>query len=101
MTGERGATFEDAYAAKGYPRSYGYQIDELAEWFTDKVAPWKHVEISKEQRNSGVDSVPDILRAIVEEASREWGAVRKYELSYNQMCVAFFAAWDKLQDSTP
>lgn len=100
MTSERGATFENTYEARGYPRSYGYQIDKLAEWFADKIAPWKHVEISKEQRSSGVDSVPDILRAIAEEAFREWGA-RRYELSYNQTCVAFFAAWDALQDSAP
>lgn len=90
-------TFEEKYH-EHYSREYGKEIDILAAWFHDKIEPWQHMEISEEQRKNGVDDIPEILKEITLEAFREWGRSRSYELSYNQTCIAFFAAWDKVQD---
>lgn len=101
MTGERGATFENTYRARGYSPHYGRHIDDLAEWFADRLMPFKDIEISKEQRKVGVDGLPGEMQEITRAAHAEWLKAKKWGLTYNQMCVAFFAAWDKLQDSTP
>jgi hypothetical protein len=76
----------------GYSELYNKQVTDLTAWFTVRLNDTPRRSISKSDYLMGVDSLPEQLSVIVKEAFDTWIRDRKYELSYNQMCNAFFQA---------
>lgn len=52
------------------------------------------ISLTKGEWKAGTDSLENYHADLVRAAVIEWLTTRKYELSYNQMCVAFFGAAD-------
>jgi hypothetical protein len=50
------------------------------------------VTLTEDQYKAGTDSLDRYHSDLVQAAFIEWLTMRKYELSYNQSCVAFFSA---------
>lgn len=89
--------FADLYERRGMSRRYGEEIDCLKEWFFARLAARSEpLTITNDQRRIGIDAMPDDIKAMANEAFNERLA-EGYELSHNQMCVAFFAAVDQAQ----
>jgi hypothetical protein len=80
------------FAPSNYSTRYQDEIVALTEWFKARLPPLGAIVLSQSEYSSGVDALKGAHRELRKEASRVWNEQRKYDLSYNQMCVAFFAA---------
>lgn len=72
--------------------NYETQIKLLTEWFKERLANLPSFTMTKAELRQGTDALKEEYASLVVEAMREWLEERHYELSYNQMCNAFFAA---------
>lgn len=72
--------------------NYETQIKLLTEWFKERLANLPSFVMTKAELRQGTDALKEEYAALVVEAMREWLEERHYELSYNQMCNAFFTA---------
>ena len=71
---------------------YEKQVADLTEWFKSRISNLGKVEMSREDYRAGTDKLPDRFKPVIKEAINTWETERGYELSYNQLCQAFFAA---------
>lgn len=74
--------------------SYNDRVLELTEWFEERLPEGGLITISQDEYEVGIDSFSPVgfhgkLRM---QAFDHWLRERHYELSYNQMCIAFFQA---------
>jgi len=70
---------------------YADEVAALTAWFRPKLEG-QTLRISAAQHHQGTDGLPEPFHGMVTEAFDEWLYNRNYELSYNQMCVAFYGA---------
>ena len=71
-------------------KNYIEQIDTLVEWFKDRIScPIKLTEV---EFKVGIDALVGQPKKLTEQAFQYWLNTKQYELSYSQMCVAFFRA---------
>ena len=73
---------------------YIAETNALHYHFVAKMAELPPISLTEAARRVGTDCLPEGSqhRAMVDEAFQEWLTSRDYELSYNQMCIAFFMA---------
>lgn len=72
---------------------YSKEVDDLREWFKERLAQMPRLILSRADYEAGVDKLMHPSHALlISHANVEWASNRRYELSYNQMCQAFFAA---------
>lgn len=71
---------------------YEKEVADLTEWFKAKLAELPEFKITQMEYNAGVDLTGPPYIKLAGEAFDEWLSKRNYELSYNQMCMAFFGA---------
>lgn len=77
---------------------YQDEIKALTEYFSLRLPACGPLTLTPEERSAGVDSLKGLHADLVRGAFVEWIAIRDYELSYNQTCIAFFTALDATQD---
>lgn len=70
------------------------EIDDLRSWFSRRLPSLPKFTLTRDKWKAGTDSLNGYHADLVRGAFIEWLTMRKYELSYNQMCVAFFGAAD-------
>lgn len=73
---------------------YAKQINDLRAWFGERLPALPKISLTRDEWKAGTDSLKNYHADLVRGAFIEWLTMRKYELSYNQMCVAFFGAAD-------
>lgn len=78
----------------GMSDKYRNQIADLAEYFRLRLPACGPLTLTPKQRSAGVDSLSGLHKGLVSSACTEWLLTRKYDLSYNQVCIAFFTALD-------
>ncbi len=61
--------------------------------FLETIAP---LTLSTSQFKKGVDALPDDIRSKVMQLTHEFEEEQSYEVSYNQLCKAFFGATHQL-----
>ena len=81
-----------------YSDEYNKQVGLLTEWFKGRIPQIGIPTVSASQWNRGIDSLDDKYRKLCQEAFDEWWNVHFYELSYSQMCDAFFASVEALKE---
>ncbi len=76
-----------------FSKNYTQQEYDLQDYFlyqcTDRLI------LSTEDFSRGTDCLTDYYREVVDKAFYKWLNERNYELSYSQICRAFFGALDK------
>lgn len=75
-----------------FSQRYTDEIEALTEYFKERLPACGPVALTREEYQTGTDSLTGLHKMLVGGAFVEWLAKRKYELSYNQGCNAFFAA---------
>jgi hypothetical protein len=73
-------------------KRYKQEVADLSQWFLDKMAPLPPLKVSQAQVNIGTDMLKGQWKTLVKTAFDSWLNEREYELSYNQMNVAFWWA---------
>lgn len=76
--------------------SYTKQINDLREWFKNEMKFFPVLEMSQAEYKGGTDNLPENYALLRDRAFNIWLNEKRYELSYNQMCVAFFRAANDL-----
>jgi hypothetical protein len=76
---------------------YVKQIEDLRDWYKERLPAFGKVVLSADEYKTGTDSLEGFHGDLVKAAFVEWLSMRKYELSYNQSCVAFFSAAKDLE----
>jgi hypothetical protein len=76
---------------------YRNQIADLTDWFAVRLKTMGPPRPTEQERIRGVDALPERYRKLTAEAFQVWLAERNYELSYNQLCIAFFMAAEDVQ----
>lgn len=76
---------------------YRQQIIDLTEWFTVRLRRMPFIRPTEAQKVRGIDALPQPYRDLAKEAFDLWLAERSYELSYNQMCIAFWSALPEVE----
>lgn len=71
---------------------YEDEVAQLVGWFENRLRGRPSFQMTEEDHRSGTDALPEDLASLVKEAFGHWLKTRKYELSYNQLCRAFFVA---------
>lgn len=74
---------------------YYQEIADLQKYFEAQITAFPPVSITEEQRRGGIDALPEVYRILNSFAFNKWLIERNYELSYNQVCNAMFAALEK------
>lgn len=78
---------------------YNNVVSQLTEHFKRLMVAddfsWK-VRVTRAEYARGVDCLGEPFTSIVKEASRFWLREHNYEVSYTQICRAFFMAADGL-----
>ena len=72
--------------------NYTKQINDLIQWFAERLPNLEQLKLTEAEYKIGVDSLKDYHAKLRDAAFIEWLTMRNYELSYNQVCNAFFAA---------
>lgn len=75
-----------------YSERYTSEVEALTEYFKERLPVCGAVVLTKDEYGAGTDSLTHPHKMLVGGAYVEWLAKHNYELSYNQGCVAFFAA---------
>lgn len=70
---------------------YNKQVVDLTNWFYERLKG-ETIEITREDHKRGIDTLSPEFNQLAKDAFDEWGNDRDYELSYNQLCIAFFGA---------
>lgn len=78
----------------GMSEEYAKQINDLREWFKQRLPALGKISLTHDEWKAGTDSLKNYHADLVRGAFIEWLTIRRYEPSYNQMCVAFFGAAD-------
>jgi hypothetical protein len=73
---------------------YAKEINDLREWLKLRLPALGKFKLTRDQWEAGTDSLKNYHADLIRDAFIEWLTTREYELSYNQMCAAFFAAAD-------
>lgn len=76
----------------GASERYNVEVEALQQWFQEKLSTLPPIEITQADYRNGTDSLHGDYAKIVEKAFATWLQDRNYELSYSQMCIAFFNA---------
>lgn len=76
---------------------YSKEVADLRAWFAERLPALGPFTMSRDDYQAGVDKLPETHRDLRNQATNEWLTERDYELSYNQMCQAFFAAANDLK----
>lgn len=76
---------------------YSEEVDALKAWYAERLPALGPFTMSQSDYDAGIDSLPESHTGLAQEAFNEWITNRKYELSYNQSCQAFFAAANSLK----
>jgi hypothetical protein len=71
---------------------YGQEIEVLKQWYKANLAAFPLLVLTGDEYKSGTDSLKGGYQAVVSYAFWKWLHERRYELSYNQGCNAFFQA---------
>lgn len=71
---------------------YEQQIVDLRVWFIQRLPAMGDFTMTQDEYKIGCDFLPDPWKALTTEAFNLWKSERGYELSYRQMCSAFFYA---------
>lgn len=71
---------------------YSQEVTDLTKWFELRLPEAGPFTMSRDDYQAGVDNLPESHQWLVTKAMNKWLTDRSYELSYNQMCQAFFAA---------
>jgi uncharacterized phage infection (PIP) family protein YhgE len=77
---------------KTMSKRYCQEIADLQKYFAEQIANLPAIEITAEQRQTGIDGLPEVYRKLNQFAFHKWLEEKNYELSYNQACNAMFAA---------
>jgi hypothetical protein len=82
---------------------YQKEIEDLTAYFAVRLPACGPIVLTPEERKDGVDSLPktSLAAALVRSACTEWLLTRNYDLSYNQVCCAFFAALESPPATLP
>jgi hypothetical protein len=75
-----------------YSDNYQKQVNDLRAWFATRLPALGPIELSHAEIEGGIDSLTGEHKNLTDTAFNEWLTERNYELSYNQMCNAFFEA---------
>lgn len=75
-----------------YSQLYLDQVIDLAAWFRRRIPEIEVPAVTREMMNAGVDALGESVKRLCDEAHAEWLRERNYDLSYNQVCKAFFVA---------
>lgn len=73
-------------------KRYRKELHNLTLWLRAALSCVPEFTITCQQYLYGVDALPSYLKDICNNAFHVWLTHRNYELSYNQMCIAFFSA---------
>lgn len=76
---------------------YSKEVDDLRVWLAERLPALGPFTMTRDDYQAGVDKLPQTHTELRREATNEWLTARDYELSYNQMCQAFFAAANDLK----
>jgi hypothetical protein len=79
---------------------YQDEVKALTEYFTARLPVCGPLTLTDAERSRGVDSLKGLHSDLVRDAFVEWLAIRNYELSYNQTCIAFFTALEEAKPHT-
>lgn len=71
---------------------YTQEVNDLREWFKQRLPAFGKIVLTEDEYKAGTDSLKGFQADLVRAAFVEWLAMRRYELSYNQGCIAFFGA---------
>jgi len=71
---------------------YILQVINLKQWFIERLPELGKFTVSYTQLQRGCDSLSEPWQSLVKEAHGTWLKEHNYELSYRQMCSAFFEA---------
>lgn len=74
---------------------YDQQIIDLRGWFLDRLPPLGKFTLTSDELRMGCDALGEPWQSLTKEAFGLWKKERSYELSYRQMCSAFFWAASK------
>lgn len=74
------------------PPEYYKHAKDLEQWFTDRLPALGKFKITYTELQRGCDSLSEPWQSLVKEAFDYWLSECRWELSYRQMCCAFFAA---------
>jgi len=77
--------------------NYTKQIEDLRDWYKQRLPVFGKIILSEDEYKAGTDSLGGFHADLVKAAFVEWLSMRKYQLSYNQGCVAFFSAAKDLE----
>ena len=77
-----------------YSPVYVDHVDDLTAWFSKRLNLLSPVVYTREERDVGIDALPKHIRGLAKQAFDVWLKERNYELSYQQTCMAMFAAID-------
>ena len=75
---------------------YQAMTSEAQEWLAGHLSTCTPVTITDDQYRRGVDAMTEELQAIARQCFDEFLADRRSELSYSQLCHAFFSAAEPL-----
>lgn len=78
---------------------YAQEVNDLRDYFAARLPVCGPITLTDEQRKVGVDSLVGLPKRLVSSACTEWLLTRGYDLSYNQVCCAFFAALDVINST--
>jgi len=76
--------------------NYHKQITDLTDWFSARLPNLGKVNLSRNEYKDGICRLTGNHDELQKQAFTEWLENRHYELSYNQMCIAFFSAAGQL-----
>jgi len=71
---------------------YAKEVEDLRAWFMERLPVCGSISLTTDQYKAGCDSLAGLHHDLVRASSTEWLTKRRYELSYNQTCCAFFGA---------
>lgn len=80
----------------GHSELYEQVIQETTAEFKKVLVGREPIVLSEAQYSAGVDALPKDLEKLAQEVSQRVGDKMDYELSYNQLCKAFFTAAQEL-----
>jgi hypothetical protein len=71
---------------------YEQEIINLRMWFIERLPALGNFTMTQAEYKFGCDFLPEPWKSLTAEAYKLWLSDRNYELSYRQMCEAFFYA---------
>jgi hypothetical protein len=75
---------------------YHQIIELLTQRFVSELVDCEQMTLTKGEYQTGVDALPDTVRKKVHTVRKNLEDEQEYEISYNQLCIAFFTAMRQL-----